>query len=304
MFIGVDPHPGHHTAAALEPTGRLVEARTFPNDPGGQADFLAWLDPWIDVKVAVDGPTQPFFAPWTARLLAEGYPIFSVATNKVAARRRRKARGKTDSQDAVIVAQVLIAEPDLPSLAQPDWVRPLQELTRTRKPLVDVLKGQKMRLQTVRDPMVRQALQAVIDTLQAQVKALSEEIDRRVKELAPTLLCLAGVGTVVAATLLAEVGNIARFHTQDRFAAYCGAAPQPWQSGASHRVRVNPRGNRRLNWALHIVARTRLRIDPSTQAFIARKEHQGKTHREALRILKTYIARQLYRLLTTLQLSH
>ncbi len=70
---------------------------------------------------------------------------------------------------------------------------------------------------------------------------------------------LPGVGTVIAGLLLAEVGDIRRFRTKHHFASYCGAAPVPWESGASEHVRVNRGGNRRLNWAIHIIARTRLR---------------------------------------------
>ena len=74
----------------------------------------------------------------------------------------------------------------------------------------------------------------------------------------------------------------------------------PRESGASKHVRVNRGGNRRLNWAMHIIARTRLRIDETSKALVARKEQEGKTHREAIRILKTYVARQLYRVMTEL----
>ena len=98
----------------------------------------------------------------------------------------------------------------------------------------------------------------------------------------------------------AEVGDIQRFKTQHHFASYCGAAPVRRESGASKHVRVNRGGNRRLNWALHIIARTRLRIDETSQTLVARKEQEGKTHREAIRILKTYLARQLYRTMTEL----
>jgi transposase len=300
MFIGIDPHPGQHTAAAVEPSGAVVETRTFPNMDAGWEAFLEWLSAWPAPRVAVEGPTQPFFAHWSARLLAEGYAVVPVPTQQVVARRRRASRGKTDSHDALLIAQVLLAKPQLAPLDQPAWVRPLQELTRTRRVLADSLKGHQMRLKSLQDLLVRHALEEVVRTLQAQVTTLGKEIERRVKELAPTLLSLSGVGAIVAATVLSQVGNVAHFSTQHHFTAYCGTSPQPWQSGASHRVRVNTSGNRRLNWALHIVARTRLRIDPLTQAFVARKELEGKTHREALRILKTYIARQLYQLLASI----
>jgi transposase len=108
------------------------------------------------------------------------------------------------------------------------------------------------------------------------------------------------VGPVIAGVLLAEVGDIQRFRSQDHFASYCGVAPVPWESGASKQVRVNRGGNRRLNWALHLIARTRLRLDAASQALVARKKQEGKTHREAIRILKTYLARQIYSMMLKL----
>ena len=59
-------------------------------------------------------------------------------------------------------------------------------------------------------------------------------------------------------------------------------------------VRVNRGGNRRLNWALHMIALTRKRTDARTREFFTRKEAQGKGKRGAFRALKTYIARELY----------
>jgi transposase len=205
-----------------------------------------------------------------------------VATQRVVERRLRAAGGKTDGRDAILVAQALLAEPDLPPLTQPDWVRALQELTRTRKALADTLKGQRMRLQDTREPTVRHALENVIDSLEAQVQALGQEIEQRVKELAPRLLQLVGVGSIIAATLLSEVADITRFASPDRFAAYCGAAPQPWQSGASQRVRVNPRGNRRLNWALHLITRTRLSCRPHQSGPSGPQEAGGQDPQRSL----------------------
>ena len=68
-------------------------------------------------------------------------------------------------------------------------------------------------------------------------------------------------------------------------------------SGQNTRHRLNRRGDRQLNRALHTIAVTRSRYCPHTQAHIAKRTAQGKTPREAQRCLKRYIARQIYRLL-------
>ena len=72
----------------------------------------------------------------------------------------------------------------------------------------------------------------------------------------------------------------------------------------NRRMQINPGGNRRLNWALHIVAMVRLRIDGGrSKRFLEQAQLRGKTKRSALRLLKTYIARQLFRVLSTGQLQ-
>lgn len=296
-IIGIDPHPSQHTAVALDTTGQALEVRSFPNSQEGLEAFLEWLTSFPPARLAIEGPTHPFFASWLAYLLAQGFPTFPIPTQDVSHLRRRQARGKADPQDAVLVARVLLSNPDLPPLSLPEWLRPLQELSRTRQALAEDLKAHRMRLQATREPLVKEALSRVVEALEAEVARLGKELSRRVKEIAPRLLKSLGIGPVIAGIILAETGDIGRFADQGHFASYCGAAPLPWQSGAGEQVRVNFGGNRRLNYALHLIALTRLRLDPRTRAFWGRKLAEGKTKREALRVLKTYLAREVYRTL-------
>jgi transposase len=293
-IVGIDPHPQHHTAAALDAQGQVQGVEQFPNTPDGLEACLAWLATLGEVRLAVEGPTQAFFASWLTRFLAEGFPVVPIPTQQVRERR------KTDPQDAVLIARVLQAEPARPALDPPGWLRSLQELTRTRRHLAQQLQADRMRLRTTQTPAVQGSLRRVVEALAGEVQELEQQIARQVQALAPQLLQLPGVGPVMAGVLLAEVGDIRRFPSKHAFASYCGAGPVPWESGASKHVRVNRGGNRRLNWALHLIARTRLRLDEASQALVARKKQEGKTHREALRVLKTYLARQLYGVLLRL----
>src|SRR6202042_982618 len=108
---------------------------------------------------------------------------------------------------------------------------------------------------------VRDVLQQVITAFMQQLILLEKRIRTRVNNLMPWLLKLPGVGPIIAGVLLAETGNPKRFASPDHFASYCGAAPVERGSGQNRRMQINPGGNRRLNWALHIVAMVRLRID-------------------------------------------
>lgn len=62
--------------------------------------------------------------------------------------------------------------------------------------------------------------------------------------------------------------------------------------------RLDRGGNRQLNYAVHMIALTRLRHDPETATYVARQRERGKTHRDAMRSLKRHLIRRIWRLLT------
>jgi hypothetical protein len=68
-------------------------------------------------------------------------------------------------------------------------------------------------------------------------------------------------------------------------------------SARTDRHRLDRGGNRQLNCALHRLAISRGRLDPETAAYLARKQSEGKSRREALRCLKRHLARRVWRLL-------
>jgi transposase len=78
-----------------------------------------------------------------------------------------------------------------------------------------------------------------------------------------------------------------------------GSAPIPASSGQTIRYRLNRGGDRQLNCALHTIVLARLKHDPATRAYAARREAEGKTPREIKRCLKRYVARHLFRVLET-----
>jgi transposase len=136
-----------------------------------------------------------------------------------------------------------------------------------------------------------------IRQLRAEARALEAEIDKRVHVLAPHLLAQAGVGPISAATILTSWSHQGRLRSEAAFARLSGAAPIPASSGQTIRHRLDRGGDRRLNRALHTILLTRRRQDPATRAYISRRLAEGKSEREAVRCLKRYLARSLYRLL-------
>ena len=111
-----------------------------------------------------------------------------------------------------------------------------------------------------------------------------------------TVTELFGVGPIVAATVIGDVGDIARFPSRDHFAAYNGTAPIEVSSGGRRKVfRLSRRGNRRLNHVIHMAAVTQIRHRHSPgRAYYERKIAEGKSGKEATRALKRRISDAIY----------
>ena len=136
-----------------------------------------------------------------------------------------------------------------------------------------------------------------VRALRAEASALERELARRVRSLAPALLARRGVGPICAARLLCAWSSPGRLRSEAAFARLAGVAPIPASSGKVVRHRLDRGGDRRLNRALHTIVLTLRRVDPATRAYIARRVSEGKSEREAVRCLKRYLARSLFRLL-------
>ncbi len=131
--------------------------------------------------------------------------------------------------------------------------------------------------------------------LAADIAAATAALEQRVRALETPLLEVRGVGAVVAARLLGELGCTPRVHSAAALAALAGIAPLTVASGGRHAHRVNPGGNRRLNRAIHVVALTQRRCEPLAQAYYEKKRAEGKTARAAMRCLKRRLVDVLFR---------
>jgi transposase len=137
---------------------------------------------------------------------------------------------------------------------------------------------------------------AGIRALDARLKSIAGQIAALVTASGTTLTSLFGVGPVIAGRILAEVGDITRFASKDKFASYNGTAPIDVSSGDQVRHRLSRAGNRRINHALHMMAVTQIRY-PGTDGrrYYERKRTEGKTPKEALRCLKRRLSDQVWR---------
>ena len=129
---------------------------------------------------------------------------------------------------------------------------------------------------------------------------LGVEMRPLLRETAPALLDVFGVGYDTAAKLVIAAGdNPHRIRSEAAWAHLCGVAPIPASSGKVQRHRLNRGGNRQANSAIYRIMLTRMSNDERARAYIARRTAEGKTMGEIARMLKRYIAREVYKTLPT-----
>lgn len=134
--------------------------------------------------------------------------------------------------------------------------------------------------------------------IDAELVELDTLLSELVTTTAPRLLELHGVGIHTAALLLVTAGdNPQRLRSEASWAHLCGVSPIQASSGKVTRHRLNRGGDRQANHALWRIALTRMSSDPRTRVYVERRTADGKSKAEIMRLLKRYIAREVYAVL-------
>jgi transposase len=134
--------------------------------------------------------------------------------------------------------------------------------------------------------------------LSDEIAGLDELINPLAEALAPQLPDRLGIGTEIAGQMLVTAGdNPGRMQSEAAFAMLCGVAPLPASSGMTQRHRLNRGGGRQANRAPHLAVVSRIRMDPKTRAYVAKKTAEGHSKLEIIRCLKRYLAREVCYLL-------
>ena len=119
-----------------------------------------------------------------------------------------------------------------------------------------------------------------------------------VTDMAPRLLDEPGIGTLLAAQIIVSWSHPGRCRSEAAFARLAGVAPLEATSGQTQtRHRLSRGGDRQLNRALHQAVLTRAKVHRPTRDYLTHRIAEGKTKREAMRCLKRYYARHLFRLM-------
>ncbi len=333
IIAGVDTHKDTHTAAALDSTGRALGNATFPASPSGYTALLDWLRSFGHVdRVGIEG-TGSYGAGLARHLREQSVRVVEVNRPNRQARRRH---GKSDPADAEAAARSTLARDDLGvPKSQDGTVEAIRILRLERRSAIrartqaanqlhavvstapEPLRGElrersltqlvelarKLRTTSPNDAVsaTRSVLRGLAKRwtqLDREVTVLDEQLAVLAKSVASDLLALRGVGVEVACTLLVAAGdNPERLADEASFAALCGVSPIDASSGRQHRHRLNRGGNRDANRALWVIALVRLRRDPRTREYVARRTTQGLGKPEILRCLKRYIAREVFKIL-------
>ena len=333
VVIGVDPHKGSHTAAAVSAAEELLGELRVGACADQVQQLLAWAAAWPERTWAVEG-AGGLGQLLAQQLLAAGECVLDIQP-KLAARVRLLAAGNTnknDPNDARSVAVAALRSVGVREACREDhsavlkvWSERYKDLGRARTQVAcrlhavlcelipggvrkRITAGQTGRILasiTPADAVAAARWQlaaehaADLRGIDARIRQTRKKIDAAVRGAGTSLTGIFGVGPVIAAAVIGEVRDVSRFPSRDHFASYNGTAPIEVSSGGRKIDRLSGRGNRRLNHAIHMAAVTRVRHRHSDgRAYYDKKLAEGKTGKEALRALKRQVSDAIY---TTLQ---
>ncbi len=334
LTIGVDAHKQVNVAVAIDDDGREVGRWRGPNNVAGWQHLAAWGAGLGEAcRWGIEGAWN-YGRGLAQCLVAAAATVYEVNPRWTAATRRgARQQGKSDRLDARAVALFVWREAGtLPPVAADDDTAVLDLLVTEREDIVGEatrLRNQLHQLLLQLDPDYRRRIPSLtakngvkaaaayatddprplpqeragavrrlaqrLHLAQAQAQALARRIAQLAAARFARLTAICGVSLLTAGALAGILGPGRRFTSDAQLAAYAGVAPLEASSAGRARHRLNRGGNRRLNAILYRIAITQARCSPAARAYLARRLSEGKTKREALRALKRFIVRAIWR---------
>ena len=333
---GVDTHKDLHVAAIVDEQDRVLGTQCFATTRQGYRQMLTWMRSFGSVQRIGIESTGSYGAGLLRFMQSAGIEILEVTTPDKHDRRRRGKNDDLDAQNAahaafagrrtvtprsrdgmveslrvltvcrktaVAARRVALQIIQTTIVCAPDGLRDMLR-SMTRMQLVRTLAAWRPDLTAYRD--VEEAYRISLKSLARRYLELHDEIadldamiGAIVNDLAPELIARNSIGHTGAAQLLLTAGdNPERLRSEGSFAALCGVSPVPASSGKTIRHRLNRGGDRAANSALHIIAIGRLRTDPVTKTYVAKRIAEGHSKLDAIRALKRYIAREVFHIIT------
>jgi transposase len=330
IMIGIDPHKGSHTAVAIDGNEVVLDEVRVRSCVTQTTRLRDWAERFEERTWAVESAHGLGYL-LAQQLVAAGEQVIDVPPVR-ASRVRVLGSGrsqKNDPNDARSVAIAALRADDLATVHADNHSRVLRLLSKRHRDLgrlknkascrlhallLEMIPGgAEFRITAVTrinalidgfepvDAMGRQRqeiareLAADIDRYNQLLAASKQRIETAVTASATSLTTICGVGPITAAMIIGQSGDIDRFSSKHHYASYNATAPIEASSGSKIRHRLNPRGNRQLNWAIHVIAISQLRHDSLGRAFYDRKMAEGKSSKEAIRALKRRLSDVIYR---------
>jgi len=141
----------------------------------------------------------------------------------------------------------------------------------------------------------------LIQSVQAEIDALDNQIKDVVIEINSPLMSIPGISYTLASIILAEIGDIDRFTNPSKLLAFSGLDPSTYQSGkynARHTPMVK-RGSTYLRWAILTASRTVSMRDSTFGNYLAKKQSEGKHYYIAMSHVAKKLIRVIFYLLKT-----
>jgi transposase len=312
-YVGIDLHRRRSVIVQMTPEGeRLGAAVRIDNDPFTLAEQVA---SWGECPEVVLEATYGWY--WAADVLAEAGATVHLA-HPLGVKGFAYRRVKNDERDAGDLADLLRMGRLPEAWIAPPAVRGLREAVRHRCKLVALRSGLKCQLhavlakQGVRVPVsdlfgvagtrlldelaLDPPFLARVGSLRRLIDAFGFEIDMLAKRSAGELAghrgfqaiqAIPGVGPVLAAVFVAEIGDVTRFARPTQLCSWAGMTPRHRESDTKvHRGRITKQGNHLVRWAaVEAVQRAHSGPIGSTRARL--------TERRGANIAKVAAARKL-----------
>jgi len=260
-------------------------SKVIANNSAGFAELMAWLAKHGGAKAhACMEATGAYWEQLAECLSDADHPVSVVNPARVKAfGAAMGVRSKTDAADARVIADFCAAQRPELWRAPPVSVRTLKALVARRQALVDLRTEESNRLQVAHES-VKTSIAAVLATLEAQIRAIEDQIrdhidhDPTLRLQRDLLESVPGLGEATIPTLLGHLGGPTRFSSTKQAVAYVGVDVRHYESGSSvrGRPRMSKRGNARLRRALYMPAVVSMRLTTWGKAFAARLTEAGK----------------------------
>lgn len=285
QIVGIDLAKASFDVTLLS-TAASQQHSTFANTPEGFKQLQAWLHSHgVSELHACMEATNVYWEALAAFLHAQGYTVSVVNPARIKGfAQATMQRNKTDKLDSAIIAQFCLRHTPDAWQPQSDEQRHLRALMRHREDLLLSKLQQENRLRDTTNSVVRASLEAVLEAILVQLKAVEKTVAEHIasnaelKANAALLTSIVGIGAITASKLLSEFADLAKYETAKAAAADAGLTPAQVESGTSvrRRPKMSKMGKAGIRAALYLPAITAMRRCPSMKAFADRLAARGK----------------------------